>query len=136
MLAASVLAIPLWLIGIYWVETHGSGWSTVARYYPAGNRALTGSLGTAIVTLIHPGGVDYVFRHNRGHNRAFIEVGFDAEGFWLRSTRHAPAPAIFVPWKDVTSCGFLHIRTRHLPTGLAINDQKLNDACTEQLRER
>lgn len=103
LLVLAVLSVPAWLLFTRWTAQDVSGWAQLARVHAAGERALDGSVGTVTVALERSGLPRTVFEDSRGR-RATIELGFSDEGYWLRSQRATPAPALHVPWGAVRRC--------------------------------
>jgi hypothetical protein len=104
LLCASVLAIPAWIGLVRWLDTGASGWATLAPHYAAGATVLEGSRGLTTVTLEAPGHVASTFSQRR--RGPYMEFGLQEDGFWLRSHRSTPQPALFVPWRAVQRCQF------------------------------
>lgn len=104
---AALLAVPVWLIGVRWMQVSLTGWSELAARHPVDGRALDGSVGRVIVSIQHGNGPRHEFRYSRTLHGAFIEAGLTEEGFWLRSTDAAPSPPIYIQWRAVRNCGLL-----------------------------
>lgn len=133
LLVATLLSIPLWLLGTYWLRNTYSGWNELASRYPAGNHALAGSLGPTSVTVIDPSGRRWECDSISGQRRfKECEVGFDHAGFWVRPRGSGwfsgfAQPAYF-PWRSVERCSNLAI-TLTGGFSLVIADQQLLDMC-------
>ncbi len=132
--ALTLLSVPLWLVGGRWLQEDASGWSELARRFPAEGRVLGGSLGRTVVALQHGDAPRHEFGRYRSHHDPIIEVGLSDDGFWLRSTEAAPAPPIFVPWTAVRHCGVLSATlapegAARPPVRLIVHDQHFADRC-------
>lgn len=130
----AILAIPLWLWLGNWLEQDFSGWSKLAERYAAGERTLMHSQGTATVALKMPGRPEYQFRYSRG--QTYIEVGIDPSGFWLRSQKSLPRPALYIPWAHVSRCAFTTISLSDTDIQISVHLQALEDACREYRKKQ
>lgn len=133
LLLATLLLIPLWLFGVYWLNNSYSGWNQLASSYPVGSQVLNGSLGPTSVSVINPSGRRWECDSIEGQRRfPECEVGFDSKGFWVRPRGSGwfsgPAKPAYFPWRSVENCSNLTIE---LTDGfsLEIADQKLLDVC-------
>jgi hypothetical protein len=117
----------LWLV--MWSEETYSGWQELAERYPAGERPLVNSLGTTNVVLKRADGTSWLLGSDRSGRRRFIEVGHDGDGFWMKSTRSTPSPALYIPWSQVAYCYLLSARLRDNDFEVSVHDQTWVDAC-------
>ena len=139
LLVLALLAVPAWLLFARWWSEDFSGWSRVAEVYAAGGRPLHGSVGTVTAALQVGNGPRLEFRDGRGARGPYIELGFADDGFWLRSQRSAPSPALFVPWSAVQRCLYFSAWLAH-PGGqevrLTVQDQGFEDRCRAAMAAR
>jgi hypothetical protein len=133
--ALAILSVPVWLLGMYWLNNSYSGWNTLAAIHHAADHDLTNSVGPTAVTVIQPSGRKFEYVSRRGHKQA--EAGFDDTGFWVRAMGSGwfsgPGTPIFVPWDAVESCGGLRVQLRHPRFALVIHDQDILDACNRHV---
>jgi len=140
LLVATILLIPTWLWLIPRAGTDYSGWADLARLYPAGDRPLAGSVGPTSVRFDTPGKLGFEFSYSNfaGGTRdvVYIEAGFDDAGFWLRSLRPHPEPAIFVPWEAVQTCELYRYRLTHTTIQVLMFDEPMLQYCTARQTRR
>lgn len=137
LLVLAVFSVPAWLMFVRWTAQDLSGWSELARVHAAGSRALGGSVGTVTVALKRGGWPRTVFE-DRGGRRSYIELGFSEEGFWLRSQRGAPAPAVHVPWHAVQRCLYFSAWLKHpelQELQLTVQHEGFEERCREATRK-
>ncbi|MBX3638467.1 MAG: hypothetical protein KF683_24100 [Rubrivivax sp.] len=135
----AVLAVPGWLLLTRWFAEDFSGWSRVAEVYAADGRTLDGSVGLVTAALEVGNGPRMEFRDARGSRSPYIELGFADDGFWLRSRRTAPAPALFVPWSAVQRCLYFSAWLAHpsvQEVRLTVQDQDFEDRCRAAMAAR
>lgn len=124
-----VLAFAALARWVLWAQENVSGWKDLAARFPAGDRPLVNSQGVANVVLRRPDGISWQLGSEDSRRPKIIEVGFDAGGFWLRSTRASPGPAIFIPWAEVDYCYLLSARLRGDGFEVSVHHQGWVDAC-------
>ena len=138
LLALALLAVPAWLVFTRWMDQDVSGWSHLAERHAAGDRPLKGSVGAVTVALQLGGGPRKVFANSRG-SRPYMELGLADDGFWLRSLRSAPSPAVFVPWSAVDRCllfsAWLH-EPGQPPLRLTVQHEGFEARCAQALAGR
>lgn len=127
--ALIVLAFGALAWVVMWSEETYSGWEELAEHYAAGDRPLVNSQGAANVVLKRADGMSWLLGSDRSGEPRFIEVGFDNDGFWLKSTRSSPRPALYIPWSQVEYCYLLSARLRHDGFQVSVHDQAWVDAC-------
>jgi hypothetical protein len=112
LLGLALVSVPAWLWFTQWMHDDVSGWSRLAAVHAAGDRPLAAGVGTVTVALEVGARPRTVFADRRG--ATYVELGFDGEqGFWLRSQRSAPSPAVYVPWAAVSRCLFFSAWLTH-----------------------
>lgn len=134
--------ILLALAGLWWfvlrAEQTVSGWQDLAVLYDAGSRPLANSQGTVNVVLKRRDGTAWLLGSDRSGSgrQRFIEAGFDNDGFWLRSTRSSPRPALYIPWTDVAFCHTLTARLHNEGFEISVHHQGWADACQHAMKQR